>query len=133
MEGKFVGTIDVSHDRLFSRVLHVSAWGCVVLIAVLSLLPAEDMVRTPLGGHVEHMTAYAGTAALLRLSYPRQGKRIAVAMSMYAGLLELLQNLAPGRHPAVADWFFSSAGALLGIVLIHVTCQVWWRRRAGQA
>jgi VanZ family protein len=129
MEGKAVDKIDVNHDQPCSRVLRASAWGCVVLIAVLSLLPAEEMVRTTLGGHVEHMTAYAGTGALLRLSYPTRGKQIAVAMSVYAGLLELLQNFSPGRHPAVTDWFFSSAGALLGIAFIHVTYQLWWRRR----
>jgi len=29
-----------------TRVLRLSAWCCVVLLAVLSLLPAEEMVRT---------------------------------------------------------------------------------------
>ena len=46
------------------------SWGCIILIAVLSLLPAEEMVRTNLGGHVEHVTAYAGTTFLLCFSYP---------------------------------------------------------------
>lgn len=90
------------------------------------------MVRTRLGGHAEHMIAYAGTAALLRLSYPTRGKQAFVALVIYAGLLELLQNFSPGRHPAVLDWLSSSTGALLGIAFTHISHQVWWRRRPGR-
>jgi hypothetical protein len=50
------------------RVLRLPAWGCVVLLAVLSLLPAEEMVRTGVDGHLEHVIAYAGTAFLFGLS-----------------------------------------------------------------
>ena len=91
-----------------------AAWGCVILLAVLSLLPAEEMVRTGLDGHIEHATAYAGTAFLIGWNYPTWGwKPIATALVMYAGALELLQNLSPGRHPAVLDWLASSAGVLM--------------------
>jgi hypothetical protein len=81
------------------------------LLAVLSLLPAEERVRTRLGGHIEHAIAYVGTALLLGLSYPAwDWKRIAAALVIYAGILDLLQNFSPGRHPAVLDWLSSSAG-----------------------
>ena len=91
-----------------------AAWGCVILLAILSLLPAEEMVRTSLGGHIEHATAYAGTAFVIGRSYPSWGwKRIATALVIYAGVLELLQTFSPGRHPAVLDWLSSSAGALM--------------------
>jgi VanZ family protein len=109
------------------RVIRIGAWGCVVLIAVLSLLPAQEMVRTSLGGHIEHATAYAGTAALLRLSYPAwKWPRMAAALSTYAGLLEILQNFSPGRHPAILDWLSSSTGALLGLALIRIGNEIWW-------
>jgi VanZ family protein len=101
--------------------LRPTAWSCVILLAILSLLPAEEMVRTSLDGHIEHAMAYAGTALLLGLGYPAwDWKRIAAALVVYAGILELLQNFSPGRHPAVLDWLSSSAGALIGITLIRV-------------
>jgi VanZ family protein len=128
-EDEAVDATSVRYDQPFSRVLRLSAWGCVGLIAVLSLLPAQEMVRTSLGGHVEHATAYAGTAALLRLSYPTRWKQIAAALVIYAGLLELLQNFSPDRHPTVADWLSSSTGALTGIAVISISQQIWWRRR----
>jgi VanZ family protein len=72
------------------------------------------MVRTSVGGHIEHAVAYAGTALLLGLAYPGLS-RIAVALVTYAAVLEVLQNLVPGRHPGLLDWMASSAGVLVGV------------------
>jgi hypothetical protein len=49
--------------------LRVLTWCCVVLLVVLSLLPAHDMVRTSLPGRVEHVIAYAGMAAIAMAGY----------------------------------------------------------------
>ena len=96
--------------------LRVAAWCCVLLLALLSLLPAEDMVRTDLGGLVEHAVAYTSTAFLMRLGYPGHGmRRTAAALIGYAGVLELLQYLSPGRHPGLDSWIASSVGVILGV------------------
>ena len=88
------------------------------------------MVRTSLGGHIEHMTAYAGTGFLIGLSYPTwRLRRIATALVIYAGVLELLQNLTPGRHPAVLDWLSSSVGGLIGIAIVRVADEAWKQRQ----
>jgi VanZ family protein len=117
------------------RILRPAPWACALLIAVLSLLPGEEMVRTGVGGHIEHAVAYAGTAFLFGLTYPRwEWKRIVIVLSTYAGILELLQNFPPGRHPAVSDWLSGSAGALTGVVCIRVGHAIWWwwrRKRTG--
>ena len=95
--------------------LRIGGWICVLLVAVLSLLPAEEMVRTSLGGHIEHAMSYAATTLLLRLGYGRwQWWPPTAALVCYAGVLELMQHLSPGRHAAVDDWMASSAGVLLG-------------------
>jgi VanZ family protein len=120
----------VRYARPFFDVLRPIAWCCVILLAVLSLLPAEEMVRTSLGGHIEHAIAYAGTTFLIGLTYPTwEWKRIASPMVIYAGILELLQNFSLGRHPAVLDWLSSSVGALIGITVIRVADEVWRQRR----
>lgn len=101
--------------------LRLLAWVCVGLLAVLSLLPAEEMVRTSLSGHVEHAMAYAGTALLLRLGYPEHKVwRTALALVLYAGMLEYLQHYSPGRGPTVADWLASSTGVPIGLGGAHV-------------
>ena len=49
--------------------LRVVTWCCVLGLAVLSLLPAQDMVRTGLPGRVEHFIAYAGSAPIAMAAY----------------------------------------------------------------
>jgi hypothetical protein len=41
-----------------SKELRVAAWACVVLLAVLSWLPADEMIRTGVDGRIEHVVAY---------------------------------------------------------------------------
>ncbi|MBD0276008.1 MAG: VanZ family protein [Acetobacteraceae bacterium] len=108
--------------RLMERTaaFRAAMWGCVVLLAVLSLLPADEMVRTGLSNLIEHAVAYAGTALLAGLGYRERGPGwIGAALVAYAGALELLQDFSPGRHSAVGDWLASSAGALLGVWVAH--------------
>jgi VanZ family protein len=109
-----------------SGIFPLATWSCVVLLAVLSLLPAEEMVRTSLGGHIEHAAAYAGTAFLFGLSYPGWGWKLPTAgLVIYAGLLEVLQSFSPGRHPAATDWLASSTGVLVGICAIRAAGTSW--------
>jgi VanZ family protein len=104
--------------------LQVLTWFCVVLLAVLSLLPAQEMVRTGLPGWVEHFVAYAGSAAIGMAGYgaSRGAMQIIGGFWVYAGILEYLQHFSPGRHPAIGDFTVSALGALcarLGIALIR--------------
>jgi len=102
----------------------------MALLAVLSLLPAEEMVRTSLGGHIEHAAAYAGTAFLIGRSYPSWGwKWPAAALVIYAGMLEVLQNFSPSRRPAGEDWFASAVGVLLGFSALYAVGNAWKRWR----
>lgn len=109
----------MNRDRIEVGV-RLLAWGCVGLLAVLSLLPAEEVVRTGWGGYVEHVLAYAGTALLMRLGHPgRKAWWIAGGLVAYAGLLEFLQHYSPGRTPAIEGWLTSSFGALVGTGIAH--------------
>ncbi|MBW8269758.1 VanZ family protein [Caldovatus aquaticus] len=109
--------------------IRAAGWACVALLALLSLLPAEEMVRTGAGGDIEHATAYAGTALLLGLAY-RGPVRIAIALVAYAAVLELLQGLSPGRHPALADWLAGAAGSLAGVGAACLAAALWPAVRA---
>jgi hypothetical protein len=66
------GPID---ERLMIRVslvttsLRLLTWCCVILLAVLSLLPAQEMVRTGFPGQFEHFIADAGSAAIAMVGY----------------------------------------------------------------
>ena len=114
--------------NLTMRSIQVLTWFCVVLLAVLSLLPAQDMVRTGFPGRVEHVMAYAGSAAIAMAGYGarRGAAQIVVGFWVYAGILEYLQHFSPGRHPAIEDFMASALGALCsGLVTALI------RRRLG--
>jgi VanZ family protein len=107
--------------------LRILAWACIVLLAILSLLPAQDMVRTGLPGRFEHVVAYSGAAAIAAAAYDesRRSLRIVGWFWIYAAVLEYLQNYSPGRKASFGDFAASAAGGLCGWIVIDA-----WRRWA---
>jgi VanZ family protein len=112
-------TIDnVTPMRPVQTSFRILTWFCVILLAVLSLLPAQDMVRTGIPGQIEHFVAYAGSASIAIFGYGRRGViRIVGLFWIYAGILEYLQHFSPGRHPSIADFAASALGAFFGGVV----------------
>ena len=107
----------------------ILTWCCVILLAVLSLLPAQDMVRTGIPGEFEHFVAYAGSASIAIAGYGRRGAvRIIGSFWIYAGILECLQNFSPGRHPSIADFAASALGALFGGLAAALLMHCLWKR-----
>jgi VanZ family protein len=91
----------------------------VFLIAYLSLIPQDLEMRTPAPPGVEHAVAYGITAGLLVLSYPVQPIWLIIgSLSVYSGLMELLQNFSPGRHPGLDGMLWSSTGTIFGGLLV---------------
>ena len=85
---------------LIMTLFRILTWCCVALLALLSLLPAEEMVRTGFPGRLEHFVAYAGSAAIATAGYGlnRSATRVIGCFWLYAGILEYLQHFSPGRH-----------------------------------
>ena len=100
--------------------LRVVTWCCVLVLGVLSLLPAQELVRTGLPGRVEHIIAYAGSAAIAMAGYGASWgvAQIIGGFWVYAGILEYLQHFSPGRHPAIGDFAASALGALCSGLVI---------------
>lgn len=114
------------------RLLHLVrliATICVVVIAVLSLVPKQHLQRTELGGHLEHVIAYAGTAALLAIGYCRAS--LLALFVAYAGVLEYAQRFSLGRTSQIDDFKFSllgiALGAAAGWALRYLTRRAWAR------
>ena len=107
------------------RLVRLAAWATLPVLALLSLLPKDEMLRTGADGRLEHFVAYAGTTALFALGHGRRLglARIAAALIAYAGILELGQNLSPGRSPAIVDFAAGAAGT------VAVAALAAWLRR----
>jgi VanZ family protein len=98
-----------------------ASWLCLTVLAVLSLLPVQEMdpVRNSyygLGLSAEHVVAYAGTGIVLLCGYAgRFGLvRAGAFLLVYGTLLEAAQAFAPGRSPQAIDLVENAVGVLLG-------------------
>ena len=107
----------------------ILTWFCVILLAVLSLLPAQDMVRTGIPGQLEHFVAFAGSAGVAIAGYGRRRGtvRIIGLFWIYAGILEYLQHFSAGRHPSIVDFAASALGAFFGGVVGAVLVRRLWK------
>jgi len=101
--------------------LRLAGWVCVFAVALLSLLPAEEMTRTGFPGKVEHVVAYAGTAFVLGLGYGTAGSSFRIMLlAAYACTLEYLQTFSPGRSAAWGDAAGSVSGVIAGTLMIYL-------------
>ena len=100
----------------------------VAMIGVLSLVPGHARPHVLWTGMLEHVAAYFITACLLCLGCLESrltgepivtpARRIALLLTAYGAILELLQLFVPGRRPAMLDWGADALGAWLGVGLI---------------
>ena len=99
--------------------------GCIVALMTLAWLPEEVMRRTTLGGHAEHFIAYLGTSTIMGLAFRKSPRLVVlcVLLIMYAAILEGRKLYSPGRHASFRDLVFSSAGVVIGGLVL------WMARR----
>jgi VanZ family protein len=108
------------HEPSVVRLSRTIGLACLVVLMVLSLLPADQRPHTGSPGQLEHFVAYFGTAVFLALGFRTMRDRVAM-ISLLVGLaavLEVIQRLIPGRHSQFIDWFASSFGAGCGILAV---------------
>jgi len=119
---------------LFERGKRVTAWFCIGVIGIISLLPAAEVapVRTSIGGHGEHLLTYAVTTLITVLAYLDQSRaKIGGSLILYAAALEFLQRYSPGRLSSLEDLAFGTAGIILGLAIVHLIQQVRSRQASG--
>jgi hypothetical protein len=101
---------------------------CVILLAVLSLLPAQEMVRTDLPGQFEHFIAYAGSAAIAMAGYGLSRRRHADYWRLLG--LRRRSGVSPAffARPAssLEDFGASALGALCGGLAVSLLCRPFW-------
>ena len=107
--------------------LRLSAGCSILALAVLSWLPAQDMVRTGvLSGSQEHFLAYTISGLLVAAAVPRyRFVHVACFYVMLAAILELGQNFAPGRDAEAFTALVSMSGAVVGEIIARIVTGVW--------
>lgn len=102
-----------------NHIFRVFGLFAIALLGLLSLVPGTVRPHTGLPGQGEHYIAYFLTGLILSLGFIGTKQRLGIALMLciFAGLMEILQNLVPGRSPQLIDFIASSLGAWCGIVL----------------
>src|SRR4051795_6653285 len=99
-----------------TNAIRLAAWALLLAIAVMTVGPITmrpETVVFPVD--FERLAAWTCVAALFSIAYPGRPARTAIALVIAAGLLELAQMTALGRHAQVPDFLFKSLGVLLGV------------------
>jgi VanZ family protein len=100
------------------KLLRLAAWTCVVLLAVLSLVPGDAQIRTGAPGIAEHVIAYGATTVLFVLAYPAIGRvQLILCLIGYAAVLEIAQAYVPGRYATLYDFSGGVGGVALGCLI----------------
>jgi len=101
--------------------------GCVIVLAALAWLPADDIARTSLGGHAEHLLAYLGAATVMGFATRTTRQLVVQCLPLIglAGVLEVGQLFAIGRQATLQDFAFSSSGVVIGAVLVSLARACW--------
>ena len=90
------------------------AWLLLLAIAVFTLAPIELRPITGAPAGLERFLAFAAIGTAYCLGYPKNRLPILVLLVGIAGLLEIAQNIVPGRHGRLPDGMMKVSGALLG-------------------
>jgi VanZ family protein len=117
----------------FTQIARTAGIIGMVAIAVLSLVPGPVRPHVLPTGGSEHFVAYGLTALTLLAGYGRgvRGLTIATIVTVYAGLLETLQAVIPGRESRLEDFGASAIGvwgAFMLLLLIKLTQKYLLRR-----
>ncbi|NKX16015.1 VanZ family protein [Ochrobactrum pseudogrignonense] len=88
----------------------------LVLILVVTISPIQFRPITGEPADLERFAAFSGRFSLCT-GLPRQWLAVLLLTIGCAGMFELLQRLAPGRHGEFADFLFKAVGALAGVCI----------------
>jgi VanZ family protein len=100
-----------------ARLFGILGAAAVAAIILATLLPSTWVPRTGLGWENEHFIVYFAATTILSLA-SRKPHVIAIALTIFAGVLEACQGLTPDRFPDVTAALSGAAGVISAATLV---------------
>jgi VanZ family protein len=97
-----------------------AAWVCIVVLVWLTIAPPSARPGSGVPHGLEHFASFFIAGALWYMGYPRRLMLSLALAVVFAGGLELLQLLVPGRHARTVDFVVDTLGAWSGSVVAFV-------------
>src|SRR6476660_1914133 len=114
-----------------ARLIAMLCMTAAAALTLATLLPTEWIPRTGLGWEDEHFIVYFATTIILSLA-SRRPYVVAIALMVFAGVLEAAQGITPDRIPDVTAALSGAVGviaaAMLVTLLIHARRSLIARR-----
>src|SRR5262249_7313616 len=102
----------------------ILAWACLLFIVIATLGPIGTRPVTGFSVTLERFAAFGVLGSLFTLAYPKQIYAIAMFLVLAVVFLETFQLLSPGRHGRIVDVVEKSAGVLVGIAIVWLSCWI---------
>jgi len=100
-----------------ARLFGIVGAAAVAAITLATLLPTNWVPRTGLGWESEHFIVYFAATIILSLA-SRKPYVIAIALTLFAGVLEASQGLTPDRFPDLTAALSGAAGVISAATLV---------------
>lgn len=112
----------------YARFWAAIAWLGVGFGIFLTVLPSGS-APVAIGGHAQHLAGYFTLTSWFLGIYPRaRYPLIGLGCFLFGGGMELLQNLSPSRHPALADALTNGVGILAALAAAYAGLGGWAAR-----
>lgn len=105
-----------------TRLFRIAAWLTLLSILIVTISPIQFRPIASQSADLERFTAFFLVGFLFALAYPRQWVAVLILTVVSAGMFELIQRLAPGRHGEFADFVFKAVGAMAGVCIGRWLC-----------
>jgi VanZ family protein len=113
------------------RLIRAAGWVLIIAITVLSVVPpAQRPVTGVASSNFEHLAIYLAAGVLLAIGYRDRLLTVIGGLLVFAGLIELVQLLVPGRHARLSDFLIDCAASASGVVLVALGSRIFHRTHA---
>ncbi len=110
------------------KLAQIVAWSLAAAIIVLSVVPADLRPQTPAPHKLEHLLIFAATGFAFGMGFEQKRILLAIYLVVFAGFVEIIQLLVPGRHARLSDFVVDAASIFGGLVTQYVVGHIYSRK-----
>ena len=103
-----------------SRLFRAAGWLLLAAIIVLTVVPPQHRPETGAPSELEHLGIFLLTGLAFGLGYGQRHLIQVCSLVAFAGAIELVQVLVPGRHSRLSDFVVDALSASVGVGLAVV-------------
>jgi VanZ family protein len=93
------------------------AWSLIAIIIFLTYVPPSLRPVTGAPHNLEHFVIFFAAGVAFGLGYSRNPAAVALALALFAGVLELGQLFVPGRDARWIDFAVDATALVTGVAL----------------